>query len=106
MVGPRSALFTPFSNLGLIIIDEEHEQSYKSENSPRYHARETALYRAQMENARLVLGSATPSLEAYTKAKNGEFRLVKLKARFEDRPLPKVSVVDLREELREEIVRF
>ena len=101
MVGPRSALFTPFSNLGLIIIDEEHEQSYKSENSPRYHARETALYRAQMENARLVLGSATPSLEAYTKAKNGEFRLVKLKARFEDRPLPKVSVVDLREELRE-----
>ena len=101
MVGPRSALFTPFSNLGLIIIDEEHEQSYKSENSPRYHARETALYRAQMENARLVLGSATPSLEAYTKAKNGEFRLVKLKARFEDRPLPKVSIVDLREELRE-----
>nr|WP_295265164.1 primosomal protein N' [uncultured Blautia sp.] len=101
MVGPRSALFTPFSNLGLIIIDEEHEQSYKSENSPRYHARETALYRAQMENARLVLGSATPSLEAYTKAKDGEFRLVKLKARFEDRPLPKVSIVDLREELRE-----
>ena len=101
MVGPRSALFTPFSNLGLIIIDEEHEQSYKSENSPRYHARETALYRTQMENARLVLGSATPSLEAYTKAKDGEFRLVKLKARFEDRPLPKVSIVDLREELRE-----
>lgn len=101
MVGPRSALFTPFSNLGLIIIDEEHEQSYKSENSPRYHARETALYRAQMENARLVLGSATPSLEAYTKAKDGEFRLVKLDARFEDRPLPKVSVIDLREELRE-----
>ena len=101
MVGPRSALFTPFSNLGLIIIDEEHEQSYKSENSPRYHARETALYRAQMENARLVLGSATPSLEAYTKAKDGEFRLVKLNARFEDRPLPKVSVIDLREELRE-----
>ena len=101
MVGPRSALFTPFSNLGLIIIDEEHEQSYKSENSPRYHARETALYRAQMENARLVLGSATPSLEAYTKAKDGEFRLVKLDARFEDRPLPKVSVIDLRKELRE-----
>ena len=64
MVGPRSALFTPFSRLGLIIIDEEHEQTYKSENSPRYHARETAEYRAQMENARLVMGSATPSLEA------------------------------------------
>ena len=82
MVGPRSALFTPFSNLGLIIIDEEHEQSYKSENSPRYHARETALYRAQMENARLVLGSATPSLEAYTKAKDGEYPACKAGCAF------------------------
>ena len=100
MVGPRSALFTPFSRLGLIIIDEEHEQTYKSENSPRYHARETAEYRAQMENARLVMGSATPSLEAYTKAKDGEYRLVKLEARYEDRPLPEVTVVDLREELK------
>ena len=97
MVGPRSALFTPFSRLGLIIIDEEHEQTYKSENSPRYHARETAEYRAQMENARLVMGSATPSLEAYTKAKDGEYRLVKLEARYEDRPLPEVTVVDLRD---------
>ena len=85
---------------GLIIIDEEHEQTYKSENSPRYHARETAEYRAQMENARLVMGSATPSLEAYTKAKDGEYRLVKLEARYEDRPLPEVTVVDLREELK------
>ena len=100
MVGPRSALFTPFSRRGLIIIDEEHEQTYKSENSPRYHARETAEYRAQMENARLVMGSATPSLEAYTKAKDGEYRLVKLEARYEDRPLPEVTVVDLREELK------
>lgn len=100
MVGPRSALFTPFSNLGLIIIDEEHEQTYKSENSPRYHARETALYRAQMEGANVVLGSATPSLEAYTKAQSGEYLLVKLNARFENRPLPDVSVVDLREELK------
>ena len=100
MVGPRSALFTPFSRLGLIIIDEEHEQTYKSENSPRYHARETAEYRAQMENARLVMGSATPSLEAYTKAKDGEYCLVKLEARYEDRPLPEVTVVDLREELK------
>ena len=100
MVGPRSALFTPFSRLGLIIIDEEHEQTYKSENSPRYHARETAAYRTQMEHAYLVMGSATPSLEAYTNAVNGEYRLVKLNARFEDRPLPEVSVVDLREELK------
>ncbi len=70
MVGPRSALFTPFSDLGLIvIIDEEHEQTYKSENSPRYHARETADYRAQMENARLVMGSATPSLGSLYKGK-------------------------------------
>ena len=100
IVGPRSALFTPFSRLGLIIIDEEHEQTYKSENSPRYHARETAEYRAHMENAYLVMGSATPSLEAYTKCRNGEYCLVKLISRFEDRPLPEVSVVDLREELK------
>ncbi|MBU5480403.1 replication restart helicase PriA [Blautia sp. MSJ-19] len=100
MVGPRSALFTPFSRLGLIIIDEEHEQTYKSENSPRYHARETALYRAKMEHAKVVLGSATPSLEAYTRAVQGEYLLVKLNARFADRPLPEVSVVDLREELK------
>ena len=100
IVGPRSALFTPFSRLGLIIIDEEHEQTYKSENSPKYHARETAEYRAHMENAYLVMGSATPSLEAYTKCRNGEYCLVKLTSRFEDRPLPEVSVVDLREELK------
>lgn len=100
MVGPRSALFTPFSDLGLIIIDEEHEQTYKSENSPRYHAREAAVQRAAMEGARVVLGSATPSLEAYTKAVSGEFALVKINARYEDRPLPEVSIVDLREELK------
>ena len=97
---PFCSVLHLFSRLGLIIIDEEHEQTYKSENSPRYHARETAEYRAQMENARLVMGSATPSLEAYTKAKDGEYRLVKLEARYEDRPLPEVTVVDLREELK------
>ena len=100
MVGPRSALFTPFSNLGLIIIDEEHEQTYKSENSPRYHAREVAVQRAAQEGAHVVLGSATPSLEAYSRAVSGEYLLTKLTARFEDRPLPEVSVVDLREELK------
>lgn len=100
MVGPRSALFTPFSRLGLIIIDEEHEQTYKSESSPRYHARETAVQRAFMEGAKVVLGSATPSLEAYTKTVSGEFALVEMNARFGDRPLPHVSVVDLREELK------
>ena len=100
MVGPRSALFTPFSNLGLIIIDEEHEQTYKSETSPRYHARETAIQRARQERAYVVLGSATPSLEAYSRAVSGEYMLAKLTARFEERPLPDVSVVDLREELK------
>ena len=100
MVGPRSALFTPFPNLGLIIIDEEHEPSYKSESSPRYHARETAIARAGIEHARVVLGSATPSLEAYSRAQSGEYGLVKLTARYGDRPMPQVSVVDLREELR------
>lgn len=100
MVGPRSALFTPFSRLGLIIIDEEHEASYKSENSPRYHARETAIYRAALENARVVLGSATPSLEAYSRALRGEYGLVRLKNRYGSRPLPQVSIVDLREELK------
>ena len=100
MVGPRSALFTPFTNLGLIVIDEEHESSYKSENSPRYHARETAVERARLEHARVVLGSATPSLEAYHKAMEGTYGLVKLQSRYQDRPMPQVSVVDLREELK------
>ena len=101
MVGPRSALFTPFSHLGLIIIDEEHEQTYKSENSPRYHARETAVKRASMEGAKVLLGSATPSMESYSRAMSGEYALVKLEARYGERPLPKVSIVDLREELKE-----
>ena len=100
MVGPRSALFTPFSRLGLIVIDEEHEPSYKSENSPRYHARETAVKRAELEHARVVLGSATPSLEAYSRAVNGQYVLVKLTARYGERPMPKASIVDLREELK------
>lgn len=100
MVGPRSALFTPFSNLGLIVIDEEHESTYKSENTPRYHARETAIQRARMEHANVVMGSATPSLSAYSRAERGEYLLVKLNARYEERPLPQVSIVDLREELK------
>ena len=76
MIGPRSALFTPFSKLGLIIIDEEHESSYKSETLPRYHARETAIERARMCGASVVLGSATPSVESYYKAKTGEYELL------------------------------
>lgn len=100
MIGPRSALFTPFSNLGLIVIDEEHESTYKSEQIPRYHARETAIYRAKLAKASVVLGSATPSLEAYYRAENGEYRLFTLNERYGNSKLPQVSVVDLREELK------
>lgn len=102
MIGPRSALFTPFSRLGLIIIDEEHEGAYKSEVVPRYHARDVAVKRAQMQNASVVLGSATPSLEAYTKALRGEYRLFSLHTRAKaDSRLADVAVVDLREELKD-----
>lgn len=102
MIGPRSALFTPFSNLGLIIMDEEHEGAYKSETSPRYHAREVAVMRAVMNHASLVLGSATPSLESYYNALNGEYQLLLLHDRAKkDSQLAKVHVVDLREELAE-----
>ena len=101
MIGPRSALFTPFANLGLIIIDEEHETSYKSETVPRYHARETAIARAAMLDASVVLGSATPSVDSYYRAKRGEYRLLTLTKRVKERPLPACGVVDLRQELRE-----
>ena len=101
MIGPRSALFTPFPKLGLIVIDEEHESAYKSELSPRYHARETAEELARMNGASVVLGSATPSLEAYTRAKTGQYRLYRLAERAKkDSHMAKVSVVDLREELK------
>lgn len=101
IIGPRSALFAPFERLGLIIIDEEHENSYKSEVSPRYDAREAAAMRAKISGASLVLGSATPSLESYTKALKGEYRLLTLKERAKAQAsLPKAEVVDLREELK------
>ena len=100
MIGPRSALFTPFPNLGLIVIDEEHESTYKSEQIPRYHARETAIARAKFENASVVLGSATPSLEAFYRAEKGEYELLTLKERSKKQSLPRVEVVDLREELQ------
>ncbi|MCH1982281.1 primosomal protein N' [Ruminococcus sp. OA3] len=101
MVGPRSALFTPFPQLGLIIIDEEHETSYKSEGTPRYHARETAVMRATLEDAAVVMGSATPSLEAYYRCQSGEYRLLTLTQRFGSGMLPSVYTVDMREELSE-----
>lgn len=99
MIGPRSAVFTPFRNLGLVIIDEEHEGTYKSENVPKYHAREVAVYRAAMKGAKVVLGSATPSVDSYYKARCGEYELHELNDRAKEAVLPQVSVADMREEL-------
>ena len=100
MIGPRSALFTPFENLGLIIIDEEHETTYKSETVPRYHAKEVAIARARQTDALVVLGSATPSLDSYYKGNKGEYEYYRLIHRYNQKELPKVHVVDLREELK------
>lgn len=101
IIGPRSALFTPFANLGVIVMDEEHESSYKSESSPKYHARETAIQIASMHGASVVLGSATPSLEAYYRARMGQYKLYEMKSRPGGSMLPHVSIVDLREELKQ-----
>ena len=100
MIGPRSALFTPFSDIGLIVIDEEHESAYNSEQSPRYHAKETAIYIAKEHNASVILGSATPSVETYYHALTGEYKLFTLSRRALGNELPKVYVEDLREELK------
>lgn len=101
IIGPRSALFTPFPNLGVIVVDEEHESSYKSESMPKYHARETACYIASMHQASVVLGSATPSLEAYYRAQQGKYKLYEMRGRHGNSMLPTVYTVDLREELRQ-----
>lgn len=100
MIGPRSALFAPFSNLGLIVIDEEHETSYQSDTMPKYHAREVAMQRGKMLSASVVAGSATPSLEAYYYCQTGKFKLFPLKERAGNASLPSVQIVDLREELK------
>lgn len=100
MIGPRSALFAPFPNLKLIILDEEHDSSYKSDSTPKYHARDVAVARARLEGASVILGSATPSMESYHKAMLGEYKLWKLTKRPDNSCLSTVSVVDLREELR------
>jgi primosomal protein N' (replication factor Y) len=104
VIGPRSALFAPLTDLGLIIIDEEHEWTYKQEDkSPRYHARDVAIKLAQLSGAAVILGSATPDIHSFHKAQQGEYHLVELKERITPRgysPLPEVSIVDLREELK------
>jgi primosomal protein N' (replication factor Y) len=101
MIGPRSALFTPFKNLGLVIIDEEHEGSYKSETTPKYHAVEVARKRAELTGAFVILGSATPSLESYNKSISGDYKLYNLTKRAKEANPPKIWVVDLREELKQ-----
>ena len=101
MIGPRSALFTPFPDLGLIVIDEEHEPTYKSEQVPRYHARETAVKRAELEGAGVILGSATPSLEAMYRARKGEYVLLTMKNRSRMQSMAQVHIADLRAELKE-----
>ena len=100
IVGTRSAVFAPCENLSLIILDEEQEHSYKSENSPRYHAKEVAIWRGNKEKALVLLGSATPSVESMYRAKTGAYRLYGLRQRFGGRKLPQVTIVDMREELK------
>jgi primosomal protein N' (replication factor Y) len=101
VVGTRSAVFAPVADLALIIVDEEHDSSYKQEETPRYHARDIAVMRAKMANALVVLGSATPSLESYFNAKKNKYALVELPDRVEERPLPEVEIIDMRLEFQE-----
>ncbi|MCG8604757.1 primosomal protein N', partial [bacterium] len=99
-IGPRSAIFAPLNDVGLIVVDEEHESAYKQAEVPRYHARDVALVRAQRSKAAVVLGSATPSAESYYNAQTGKHRLLKLTRRIDDVPLPEVNILDLRKEKR------
>ncbi len=101
VIGARSAVFAPVKNLGIIIIDEEHSDTYKSEMAPRYDAREVAQFRAGLYNAGLVLASATPKIEDFHKAKNGEFKLITLEKRANNSQMPEVSIIDMRQELKD-----
>lgn len=101
VVGARSAIFAPFENIGIIIIDEEHETSYKQEEMPRYHARDVAIERARKYQCPVVLGSATPSLESFARAQKGVYKLLSLPTRMNNQELPAVEIIDMREELRE-----
>lgn len=100
VIGPRSAVFAPVKELGMLIIDEEHSESYKSDTVPRYHAREVAQKRGELANCPVLLGSATPSLESFHRAKNGRYRLLSLPDRVLDRKMPDVHIVDMRTELK------
>src|SRR5277367_3315946 len=101
VVGTRSAVFAPMVDLGLIIVDEEHDSSYKQEETPRYHGRDVAVMRAKFNDAVVVLGSATPSLESWSNAEKGRYSLVEMRERVMERPLPEVGLVDMRTEFRE-----
>jgi primosomal protein N' (replication factor Y) (superfamily II helicase) len=101
VVGTRSAIFAPVTDLALIIVDEEHDSSYKQEETPRYHARDVAVMRAKMSDAVVVLGSATPSLESYFNARKNKYALIELPDRVERRPLPEVEIIDMRLEFQE-----
>jgi primosomal protein N' (replication factor Y) (superfamily II helicase) len=98
-IGARSAIFLPFSNLGLIIIDEEHEESYKSESNPKYNAREIGEMKCNQYNCKMILGSATPSIETYSRCEKGEIELIEIKNRADGANMPKIDVVDMRDEL-------
>ena len=102
VIGARSAIFAPVEPLGLIIVDEEHEHTYKQEEAPRYHARDVAIMRGQMENAVVVLGSATPSMESFYNCKRGKFTLLELPERVDDQKMPHVRVVDMRQAVLKE----
>lgn len=99
IIGARSALFAPCNNLGVIIIDEFHENSYKSDSNPKYSTIEVAKFIAQIENSTLIFGSATPPIEEYYKAQIGEYELIELKKRANNKEMPKIEVVDMRDEL-------
>ena len=104
-VGARSALFAPLEDLGCLVIDEEHDNSFKQDSAPRYHAREVALWRARRAQVPLILGSATPALESWGKAKAGEYELIDMPGRVADRPLPHVGTIDLRDEFKNRFTR-
>ena len=101
VVGTRSAIFAPVGDLALIVVDEEHDSSYKQEETPRYHGRDVAVMRGKLSSAAVLLASATPALESYHNARTGKYKLIELKERVQDRPLPEVEILDMREEFQQ-----
>ena len=101
MIGTRSAVFAPLASPGLIIVDEEHDTSYKQDETPRYHGRDVAIMRGKFAHALVVIGSATPTIESYTNALEGRYTLVKMATRVLERPMASVAVVNMREEMAE-----